>query len=245
MIRSPGGTVSSSSHISDTNLRRSLGAALLWPWVAVLAIGLLSVPATAFGQNDWTIGRIVGLREGTCIREGPGLDYPAHTRVPEDDWAVRVIGGPRDADNKIWYDTSRRDAGDPSGGTGWVDRSQTDMCPEDGDSRPPSGPEIPDASDSLEKLRRWWRGLTPTMKWIVSIIGLGALIAGWRTLSSLVFRLLGFLIMGFVIYMIADAAREYWQGPWTGLVGPDGPDLAMLLALAPVVSYVVNRVLRR
>jgi len=54
---------------------------------------------------------------------GRGL---SHTHVPEDNWAVMVIDGPRIADGAIWWDTSRRAAGDPSGGTGWVRMDQND-----------------------------------------------------------------------------------------------------------------------
>jgi len=39
---------------------------------------------------------------------------------------VMVIDGPRIADGAIWWDTSRRAAGDPSGGTGWVRMDQND-----------------------------------------------------------------------------------------------------------------------
>ncbi len=88
---------------------------------------LLATPS-----NDWAIGNIVFLCAGTEIREGSGDEYPIHTIVPEDDWAVMVIDGPRVIAGETWWDTSRREAGDPSGGTGWIKLSQAqDSCSDD------------------------------------------------------------------------------------------------------------------
>ena len=53
--------------------------------------------------------------------EGPGLNYRAHTRVPEDNWTVVVSDGPRTSGGKVWYDTSRKAAGDPSAAQGGCD----------------------------------------------------------------------------------------------------------------------------
>ena len=83
---------------------------------------------TPVRADDWAIGNIVGLCRGTEIREGPGFGYRVHTIVPEDNWAVKIIDGPRYADGEEWWDTSRRAAGDPSGGTGWVYRRQAESC---------------------------------------------------------------------------------------------------------------------
>ncbi len=215
-----------------------------------LAACFAAWPSVGLSQNDWKIGEVVGLREGTCIRVGPGLSFRAHTRVPEDDWAVRVIDGPRQANGKEWYDTSRRDAGDSSGGTGWVDRSQTDMCPVDGEPDPPPGrsdppPDPGEVGDLLDRLRDWWRTQGSLVKWLVALAILAVLVGSWRTLSAAAFRIVGFLIFGFIIYWIADATREVWESTWTSWVGRDGPDLALLLALLPVVSWVVGRVRRR
>ena len=82
----------------------------------------------AAAQNTWAVGQIVGLCKGTHIRHGPGYSYDYHTIVPENDWAVKVIDGPRVVDGKTWWDTSRREAGDPSGGTGWVEQGEADSC---------------------------------------------------------------------------------------------------------------------
>jgi len=90
---------------------------------------LLATPS-----NDWAVGNIVLLCEGTEIHEGSGDEYPVHTVVPEDDWAVKVIGGPRIVSGETWWDTSRYEAGDPSGGTGWIKQSQAEAsCSGDDD----------------------------------------------------------------------------------------------------------------
>ncbi len=91
--------------------------------------------------DDWVVGNIVGLCRGTEIREGPGFGYRVHTIVPENDWAVKIIGGPRYADGEEWWDTSRREAGDPSGGTGWVYRRQAESCR--APTPPPATPPAP------------------------------------------------------------------------------------------------------
>lgn len=78
--------------------------------------------------DDWRVGNIVGLCKGTQIRNGPGYNYAAHTTVPENDWAVKIIDGPRPANGEEWWDTSRKAAGDPSGGTGWVSKRQATAC---------------------------------------------------------------------------------------------------------------------
>lgn len=110
---------------SLTTATLMLGAQLFLP---VLGPGL------AFAQaNVWAVSNIVGLCRGTEIRTGSGLSYPVHTVVPEDGWAVKIIGGPRFADGQTWWDTSRREAGDPSGGTGWVSQQQAGNCPVGGD----------------------------------------------------------------------------------------------------------------
>jgi hypothetical protein len=128
--------------------------------IAALSLCVLSKPAWA-QQEDWQVGRIVGLRAGVCIREGPGTAYRAHTQVPEDNWAVMVIDGPRVADGAIWWDTSRRAAGDPSGGTGWVrmDQTDTNCFPSLSDPAPVPNPlpELrPDIPDSvLDQISAW------------------------------------------------------------------------------------------
>ena len=92
-----------------------------------LASTMLGVQRASAG-NNWAIGNIVGLCQGTHIRTGPGYKYSYHTIVPENNWAVKVINGPYHADGQTWWDTSRKDAGDPSGGTGLVAQSEADQC---------------------------------------------------------------------------------------------------------------------
>ena len=78
------------------------------------------------GDLHWEIEGFSYLCEGTFIRQGPLLAI--HTVVPEGFWKVKVIGGPRYAGGETWYDTSRKDAGDPSGGTGWVSKEQAEAA---------------------------------------------------------------------------------------------------------------------
>jgi len=210
-------------------------AILMTAACATLAVGGSSI---AEAQNDWRVGEIVGLREGTCIREGPGFNYPAHTRVPENDWAVMVIGGPRRADGKTWFDTSRATAGDPSGGTGWVDRSQTDMCPAEDTGPPRTGSWI-------ERLRSWWRNQTGSAKWVFALVVLAVLVGAWHRLSLSVFSLLRVFLLGLIIWWIADQTRDVWEPSWWDTVGRDAPDLAILLGLIPAVSYLLPRLLAR
>jgi hypothetical protein len=86
---------------------------------------LFAAPASA---DDWRVGNIVGLCKGTRIRKGPGYNYAAHTTVPENDWAVKIIDGPRYANGEEWWDTSHKAAGDSSGSTGWVSKRQATAC---------------------------------------------------------------------------------------------------------------------
>lgn len=204
----------------------------------------------AFGQgSDWNVGKTIGLRAGTCIREGPGLNYRAHTRVPEDDWTVMVIDGPRQADGKTWYDTSRKAAGDPSGGTGWVmaDWSDRDCSAPIAVARPQPQPRltpgIPVPSgldDLLQQLRTWWRAQSPLMKWIVALVAVALLISIWRRVGSLLINLVFAVIGALLLFWLMDGIREVWQGPWQNLAGADAPDLALLVAAIPLVSWLLG-----
>ncbi|MBA3532821.1 MAG: hypothetical protein H0T73_12925 [Ardenticatenales bacterium] len=80
--------------------------------------------AEASCQLDWRVGNLIGLCAGTEIRHGPNM--AVHTIVPEDNWTVKIMEGPRSVSGVIWWDTSRFAAGDPSGGTGWVNQSQAE-----------------------------------------------------------------------------------------------------------------------
>ncbi|GEM_PF-3266899 len=96
--------------------------------VFVTVILALSAVGSVFAENSWAVGNLVGLCAGTHIYQGPGGGYPYHTVVPEDNWTVMVIDGPRYFGGEAWWDTSRAAAGDPSGGTGWVKQSEADNC---------------------------------------------------------------------------------------------------------------------
>lgn len=98
-----------------------------------LVFSLVALMAAALPQkasaNSWGVGNTVGLCSGAEIRTGSGLSYSVHTVVPENGWAVVVIGGPRYADGHTWWDVSRAATGDGSGGTGWVIQGQNGDCP--------------------------------------------------------------------------------------------------------------------
>jgi len=234
------------------NIRTQRFVLILLP-IAALSLCVLSKPAWA-QQEDWQVGRIVGLRAGVCIREGPGVAYRAHTRVPEDNWAVMVIDGPRMADGAIWWDTSRRAAGDPSGGTGWVrmDQTDTNCFPPSPNSAPEPNPLpalSPDIQGSiLDQISAWWNGLPSAARGVVGLIGL---VIGLRFLSTVAGWVLGLaaaLISAFFVWMLMDASRAFWQPLWSplafSLLGPDAPDLALLVAALPLVSWVTSSVRR-
>jgi hypothetical protein len=234
------------------NIKTQRFVLILLP-IAALSLCVLSKPAWA-QQEDWQVGRIVGLRAGVCIREGPGAAYRAHTQVPEDNWAVMVIDGPRVADGAIWWDTSRRAAGDPSGGTGWVrmDQTDTNCFPPSPNSAPEPNPlpaPSPDIQGSiLDQISAWWNGLPSAARGVVGLIGL---VIGLRFLSTVAGWVLGLaaaLISAFFVWMLMDASRAFWQPLWSplafSLLGPDAPDLALLVAALPLVSWITSSVRR-
>jgi hypothetical protein len=88
--------------------------------------------------DDWYVGKIVGLCKGTHIYSGSGENYSLTVVVPEGDWQVMIIDGPRGD----WWDTSRK-AVDllPTSGTGWVKKSEAESCRQtasDGNQLPPT-----------------------------------------------------------------------------------------------------------
>lgn len=211
----------------------------------LLLLWVISTRLT-FGQgSDWNVGKTIGLRAGTCIREGPGLNYRAHTRVPEDNWTVMVIDGPRQANGKTWYDTSRKAAGDPSGGTGWVmaDWSDRDCGLPVAVPQPqpaPSVPAPPRPDNLLQQLRSWWNAQSPLMKWIVALIAVALLILIWRRVGSHLVSLMFAIIGALLLIWLMDGVREVWQVPWQNLVGTDAPDLALLVGAIPLVSWLLG-----
>lgn len=92
----------------------------------------------------WSIGSLVGLRRGAEIRTAPAggqltVTLPSTAEQP---WNVVVKDGPRCINGADWYDTDRRAAGDPAGGTGWVNRVQAQYVVP---PPPPSQPAPPPA----------------------------------------------------------------------------------------------------
>jgi thiol-disulfide isomerase/thioredoxin/uncharacterized membrane protein YphA (DoxX/SURF4 family) len=80
--------------------------------------------------GDWGVGQRVLLKKGAEIREGSGNGYTIHTIVPEDGWAVDIIGGPRCINGVDWWDISRANL--DGGGTGWIKRTQAQyISPDD------------------------------------------------------------------------------------------------------------------
>lgn len=232
-----------------------------WFIAALIAGGvlpfLLSASAVLGQAPEWEVGRLIGLRAGTCIREGPGLNYRAHTRVPENDWTAMVIDGPRQANGKTWYDTSRSAAGDPSGGTGWVMADWTDtdcanlppvtVAPV---NPPPSTPTPSPAStgnfgEMLQEVRVWWNEQSEVIKWLVAILLLVATVVIWRRISSSLIGLIFAVIEALIIWWILDQTRSIWQDVWESLVGQSAPDLAILLALIPLIAWGLSLVRKR
>ncbi|MGB3219726.1 MAG: hypothetical protein WBD79_20215 [Anaerolineae bacterium] len=225
-----------------------------------IAVWLVAVSMTQAQSDGWERGKLIGLRAGTCIREGPGLNYRAHTRVPENDWIVMVMDGPRQANDKTWYDTSRRAAGDVSGGTGWVmaDWNDTDctnpppatVAPIDPPSPPlpapsPSPTPTGDVGDMLQRMRSWWNAQAEVIKWFVAIILLVIIIVVWRRVSASLVGLMLAIIESLIIWWVLDQTRAAWQEVWQGLVGTNAPDLAILIALIPLVIWMLSLLRKR
>jgi hypothetical protein len=110
----------------------------------------INVPK-AYACYTWQVGQRVGLKGGAEIRYGSGFAYAVHTIVPNDNWQVDIIGGPRYADGQEWWDISREAL--DGGGTGWVYKAQAgyDICqpPSPGNIYVASGLELqPDPNHS-------------------------------------------------------------------------------------------------
>lgn len=239
---------------------KAVRAVLFLP--AVIIMMLFLPGATTIQSNDWRVGNLVGLCQGTEIREGPGVDdFCYHTVVPENNWTVKVIGGPiTTGDGRTWYDTSRREAGDPSGGTGWVNIQQADRCPapSDGGDRCVAGPggttaqptsttdeDGPRDANVIIKLfndiLRWWSSQPLPVKIAVVVIAAILLPMSARLSSFGSKRLVGLaraILWGIILGGIADLTRPTWEATWRSIAGgASGIDLAMVLLLLPVLFW--------
>lgn len=257
-----------STHIHKTirNLRWLITASF-----SIFLLLLTSGSATVLAaDNNWQVGNTVYLSQGTQIRQGPGVDFCYHTIVPQNDWAVKVTGGPTFADGRTWYDTSRADAGDASGGTGWVNIEQVDISPVPDDGGTPcpgastqavatatatagekKGPQI-ETPGFLLDLKSWWVSQSMILKLVivgaafVLIVGLGR-VANKDAANATVFGVIRAALAGIILGGVADLTRTYWQEQWLKFAGSAGGlDPALILLVAPlawvVVSFVLNTV---
>ena len=108
--------------------------------------------------GPWSVGQRVLLKKGAEIRQGSGSTYAIHTIVPEDNWPVDVIGGPRCIDGYDWWDISRTTI--DGGGTGWIRRLQaiTISTPTTSSTASYSGPEPPSYAPSFAGQTVSWNG---------------------------------------------------------------------------------------
>jgi len=237
---------------SSKQILLSLLIFLIPCWYAVILTGL---PTSVYAQDGWKRGSIVGLSQGTCIREGPGFNYRAHTRVPENDWKVMVIDGPRMADGLVWYDTSRKEAGDPSGGTGWVTQDQTDTNCDNGiatvqppvpttvnpGNGPVNPPTVPGIEDLIRQAKEWWYQQTALVKWSIAVLALLLVFSVWRRAGGIVIEFISAVFSAALIWVLLDLTRSFWQETWESLARPvfagDTPDLALLLGVLPLVAW--------
>jgi hypothetical protein len=243
--------------------------------LALLAVPGLVAPGAIAAQtpyNDWQEGNIVYLARGTQIRQGPGLDFCYHTIVPENDWAVKVTAGPTFADGRTWYDTSRMEAGDPPGGTGWVNVEQANLrpAPDDGGTLCPgfSTQTLPTPTptageragfqiatpDFLLDLKSWWVSQSIFLKVGVLVAALALFLltgrwAGKGAVNATLFGVIRAGLVGIMLAGLADLTRTYWQSTWLQVAGgASGLDPALILLVIPiawvVLSFVLNTVSR-
>ncbi len=231
-----------------------VGLLLALPIVVLLLLASSSSTSAA-QQNDWRVGNLVGLSMGTQIREGPGLNYCYHTTVPEDDWVVKVIGGPRYADGRTWYDTSRREAGDPSGGTGWVNVEQANSlgnpAPSDGGAPcdtigfPTVTPSVPDGGfqvpEFLIEITIWWNNQPGWVRIGVLIVAI-LLLPVTRRLDAfgqeIITGLARAILWGIILAATADLTRALWLNVWHSVAGGrSGVDPALVLLILPLAWW--------
>jgi hypothetical protein len=133
-----------------------------------------------------------------------------------------------------------------------MDQTDTNCFPPSPNSAPEPNPLpalSPDIQGSiLDQISAWWNGLPSAARGVVGLIGL---VIGLRFLSTVAGWVLGLaaaLISAFFVWMLMDASRAFWQPLWSplafSLLGPDVPDLALLVAALPLVSWVTSSVRR-
>lgn len=259
------------------NVSRNVYKHCLWCFVLAIFFMFALTAATPRSdamqqRNDWRVGNTVYLSQGTQIRHGPGFSYCYHTIVPEDNWAVVVIGGPHpaNANGRTWYDTSRRAAGDPAGGTGWVNIEQVDASPVPQDPgeycpavvgdpavtpvatptptvTPPDCEGIIQVPQFLTDIKRTWEG----QLWVVK---LGVLALAFALLftsnrwggggDTVLMKLVRAVLWGVLLGGVADLTRPYWLSAWTGVAGNScGLDPAMVLLVAPFLLWAAGLLL--
>ncbi len=83
------------------------------------------------------------------------------------------------------------------------------------------------------------------MKWLVALVAVALLIMIWRGVGSHLVSLVFAIIGALLLIWLMDGIREVWQGPWQNLVGTDAPDLALLVAAIPLVSWLLGLLRKR
>jgi hypothetical protein len=79
---------------------------------------------------------------------------------------------------------------------------------------------------------------------VVALGVLALLVWSWRRFRGLAFELIGALLSGVLLWWLLDLLRPGWQSLWYQVAGPASPDLALLIALIPLVSVAVSLVFR-
>jgi hypothetical protein len=235
------------------------------PMLALLLLG--AAPATPehvpTAANDWRVGNIVYLVKGTQIRVAQGFSVCYHTVVPEDNWPTMVINGPRYADGREWWDTSRQAAGAPTEGTGWVNRQQADSpspaALEPGEYCPPGQPTPTptqvrkDVCDALSihlpgfiySAQDWWAAQLLPIKIGVVVVSFILLFSISRWISRagpILTTLVRAILWGVFLAGLADLTRSYWLNYWMQFMSDRkdfycGLDPPLLLLISPLVIW--------
>ena len=48
-----------------------------------------------------------------------------------------------------------------------------------------------------------------------------------------------------VLWVVMDLSRPLWQRLWLQIAGPNAPDLAVIAALLPFLSWLINRISKK